>query len=130
MIRKTSLVVVLIVINLGVACAGKDSEAPRVISTFPQNGSRGIDPSVSEISVTFNEEMMDQSWSWAYADKNKFPNINGQAYYTENGTTNILPVRLEPDKEYVIWINTSKHKNFKDKSGNSAVPFKFTFKTR
>ena len=130
MIRKVLIVLLCIGINYGVACGGKDSGAPGVVSTFPLNGSQGVDPSLTEISVTFNEEMMDQSWSWAYADKNKFPNINGQAYYTENGTTNILPVRLEPDKEYVIWINTSKHKNFKDKSGNSAVPFKFTFKTR
>jgi len=41
-----------------------------------------------------------------------------------------LPVKLEPNKEYVIWINTSNLKNFKDKSGNPALPFKFTFKTK
>ena len=73
---------------------------------------------------------MDQSWSWAYEDKSKFPQIIGQAYYTENNTSNVLPVKLEPNKDYVIWINTVNHKNFKDKNGNSAVPFKFTFKTR
>jgi len=92
--------------------------------------SKNVDPSLSEISVTFNEEMMDQSWSWAYEDKNKFPQITGQAYYSRNNTTNILPVKLEPNKEYVIWINTSNLKNFKDKSGNPALPFKFTFKTK
>ncbi len=130
MIRKALLISVLILINLGVACGEKDSKPPRVISTFPQNESKNVDPSLSEISVTFNEEMMDQSWSWAYEDKNKFPQITGQAYYSSNNMTNILPVKLEPNKEYVIWINTSNLKNFKDKSGNPALPFKFTFKTK
>ena len=130
MIRKALLILVLILINLGVTCGEKDSKSPRVVSTFPQNESNNVDSSLSEISVTFNEEMMDQSWSWAYEDKNKFPQITGQAYYSRNNTENILPVKLEPNKEYAIWINTSNLKNFKDKSGNSALPFKFTFKTK
>ncbi|MGK7873750.1 MAG: Ig-like domain-containing protein [Xenococcaceae cyanobacterium] len=129
MFRKTLLVLTLVLMTFGVACAKKDTTPPRVVKTFPQNESQEVDPSLEEIAVVFNEEMMDQNWSWAYEDKNKFPQITGQAYYTENNTKNILPVKLEPNKEYVIWINTSQFKNFKDKSGNSAVPFKFTFKT-
>jgi hypothetical protein len=120
----------MIVLNLFMACERKDSKAPRVINTFPLNESQSVDPALNEISVTFNEEMMDENWSWAYSDKSEFPQIVGQAYYTENNTKNVLPVRLESNKEYIIWINSEKHKNFKDKSGNSSVPFKFTFKTR
>jgi hypothetical protein len=74
--------------------------------------------------------MKDGNWSWAYKDKSKFPQISGQAYYTDNNTKNILPVKLESNKEYVIWINTEQFNNFKDKSGNPAFPFKFTFKTK
>ena len=117
-------------INFSIACTVKDNEAPRIVSTFPQNESRNVESSINEISVTFNEEMMDQNWSWAYDDKNKFPQMAGQPYYTDSNIKNILPVKLEPNKEYVIWINSSKFKNFKDKSGNPAVPFKFTFKTK
>jgi len=71
MIRKTLIVLLCIFMHFGVACGRKDSESPRVISTFPLNGSQGVDPSLTEISVTFNEEMTDQSWSWVYEDKNK-----------------------------------------------------------
>ena len=130
MSQKFLLVLVISLINLVVACGKKDTTPPRVVRTFPQNESQNVEPSLTEISVVFNEEMMPQSWSWAYEDKNQFPQITGQAYYAENHTQNILPVKLEPNREYVIWINTSKFKNFKDKSGNSAVPFKFTFKTK
>jgi hypothetical protein len=130
MTNKPLFILVLMLISFGAACAEKDSKPPRVISTFPTNGTQDVDPSTKEISVTFDEEMMDGNWSWAYTDKDEFPKIIGQAYYTENNTKNVLPVTLEPNKEYIIWINSAKHTNFKDKKGNSAVPFKFSFKTR
>ena len=107
-----------------------DNVPPRVVETSPLNGAKDVDPSLREISVTFSEPMMDQNWSWAYDDKDKFPQMTGQPYYTEKMTKNILPVKLEPNKEYVIWINSVKFKNFKDKAGNPVQPFKFTFKTK
>lgn len=129
--KRTALLVVCLCLIVSVAaCSEKDSQPPRVVGTTPTNGSQDVDPALTEISVTFNEEMKDQSWSWAYEDKTKFPRMTGQPYYTDNNTKNMLPVKLEPDKEYVIWINTSKFKNFKDKTGNPALPFKFTFKTQ
>ncbi len=127
------IIQVFIVLSLFIASityAESDIKAPRVIETFPLNGSTDIDPSLSEISVTFNEQMMDGNWSWAYTNKNEFPRIKGQPYYTRNNTKNNLPVILEANKEYIIWINSKKFKNFKDKAGNPALPFKFTFKTR
>ena len=130
MIKSVLLFVVILFLSFGMACGENDSTAPRVISTFPLNGSQGVDPSINEISVTFNEKMMDGNWSWVYEDKNTFPRIIGQTYYTENNTVNRLPVKLEPNKEYVIWINSAQFKNFKDKSGNPAYTFKFTFKTK
>ncbi|MCP4677302.1 MAG: Ig-like domain-containing protein, partial [Deltaproteobacteria bacterium] len=113
-----------------VGWAAPDSVPPRVVETNPLNGTLDVDPSLKEISVTFSETMMDQNWSWAYDDKDKFPQMTGQPYYTEKMTKNILPVKLEPNKEYVVWINSVKFKNFKDKVGNPVQPFKFTFKTK
>jgi len=114
---------------LSVSCANNDTQAPRVVSTFPENGAVDIDPALSEMSVVFNEKMADQSWSWVYENKNTFPIMTGQAYYTDDQTKNILPVKLEANKEYVVWINQPEFRNFKDKSGNPAVPFRFSFKT-
>ncbi len=55
--------------------------------------------------------------------------MTGEPFYTENNAKNILPVRLEPDTEYLIWVNLDKFNNFKDKSGNPVKPYKFVFKT-
>lgn len=126
-----SLLVLLFIsmlVNI-VSCGESDKIAPMVIETFPATGSTDVDPSVNEISVTFNEPMQDGNWSWAYTYKEKFPEMTGQPYYQPGLTKNLLPVKLEPGKEYEIWINSEKFRNFKDLVGNSATPFRLVFKT-
>lgn len=127
---KIILALLLVFTFFFVGCGEKDNVAPEVVSTFPPNGSQNVDPSVKEIWVVFNEPMRDQNWSWAYTKKEEFPQMDGQPYYTDDYTKNVLPVTLEPNKEYVIWLNSAKFKNFKDKSGNPLVPVRFTFKTK
>ncbi len=121
--------ILLVTLSIFAGCAKKDTVPPTVVTTYPQNGSIDVDSSLTEISVTFNEEMID-GCSWCAENQDSFPQMNGSPYYTDGNTRNILPVKLLPGKEYVIWINTSKYTNFKDKSGNSAEPYKFTFKTK
>ncbi len=123
-------IILVFMVIIPSSCDAKDSVPPGIVSTFPQNGSQNVDPSIKEISVTFNEEMLDRSWSWAYTYKNEFPEMTGQPYYADNMKKNVLPVKLEPNKEYVIWINSMKFTGFKDRAGNSLEPFKFTFKTK
>lgn len=131
MFKNNSLVIVVVVLALLLsACGVKDNVLPKVVGTIPPNAAQDVDPALREISVTFNEPMMDKNWSWCYEDKDKFPRMTGDPYYTDNNTTCVLPVKLESDKEYIIWINTGNFKNFKDKAGNPAEPYKFTFKTR
>jgi len=128
--RKDLSVIAIVLVLLLTGCGAKDNVPPKVINTDPQNGAQDVDPSLTEISVTFNESMMDKSWSWCYEDKDKFPQVTGQPNYTENNTKNVLPVKLEPNKEYVIWINTVNFKNFKDRAGNPVEPYRFTFETK
>ena len=107
---------------------GKSS--PRVIKTSPGNGATDVDPSLGEISVMFSRPMLDKSWSWSYEERSTFPEVVGDPRYTDDGATCVLPVKLQPGKQYVIWINTSRLKNFKDRNGTPAEPYKFTFMTR
>ena len=102
---------------------------PKVTATNPVNNAASVDPSLTMIMVTFSKPMMDKSWSWSYEDKDSFPQVTGQPYYTDNGVTCVLPVKLEPGRRYVIWINTEKFTNFRDKSGNPAAPYKLAFTT-
>lgn len=104
--------------------------SPKVIATSPANGATDVDPSLSKIAVTFNRPMLDKSWSWSDEEKDLFPQVTGEPSYIENGTTCVLPVALEPGKRYVVWINTTKFKNFKDRNGVAAEPYRIEFKTR
>jgi len=124
------ILMAIVITTISVSCTESDSVAPNVIETFPVTGSTDVDPSITEISVTFDEPMMDGNWSWAYSNKNMFPEMNGQPYYQPGLTKNVLPVKLESNKEYEVWINTEQFKNFKDQSGNSAIPFRLVFKTK
>ena len=99
------------------------------MQTVPANGDRAVDPALSELSVTFSERMRDGNWSWVYENKESFPQMLGHPRFVDDLTTNVLPVRLEPNKEYVVWVNSAEFTNFRDEAGNSAPPFKLMFRT-
>ncbi|MFB3915151.1 MAG: Ig-like domain-containing protein [Terriglobales bacterium] len=130
MLRRLRFSSAVLWVLLSFAYSVVAAEPPRVIATFPQNGSQDVDPSTTQISVTFNQAMTDKSWSWAYEDKSKFPVTTAKPYYTDGGTKCVLPVKLEPNKEYAIWINTAKFKNFKSASGAPAQPYRLAFRTK
>ncbi len=127
---RIAAVIILFSLVFHAYSAEKSSSLPKIIDTSPENGSQNVDPTLTEISVTFDQPMLDKSWSWAYEDKDKFPKMTDDPYYTEDYTKCVLPVKLEPNKEYLIWINTTKFKNFKSKTGIPAEPFRLIFKTK
>jgi RNA polymerase sigma-70 factor (ECF subfamily) len=106
-----------------------DSAQPVVVSTEPARGDTNVDPSLTEIRVTFNKEMTDGNWSWCQTDQ-PYPETTGSPYYLEDEKTCVLPVKLEPETEYAIWINSEEYRNFKDKHGQRAVPYALYFTTR
>jgi hypothetical protein len=110
--------------------AEQSKEPPRVISTNPANGDAEVDPTLSKITVIFDRPMLDKSWTWSQENKKSFPQVEGKPFYTENGMTCVLPVRLEPGKRYIIWINTTRFKNFKDTKGIAAEPYRIEFRTK
>lgn len=102
---------------------------PVVVSTVPARGETDVDPPLTEIRVTFSKEMKDGDWSWCQTDE-PYPETTGPPYYLEDEKTCVLPVKLESQTEYVIWINSEKYRNFKDKHGQRAVPYALYFTTR
>lgn len=130
MTKKTFIISSVLTISFFLAGCGNDVTPPKVTNTYPQNGAQDVDPNLTNIWVKFDEPMMDKSWSWAYTNKDQFPELAGTPSYEEGNTKNILPVKLLPNHEYDIWINTENLKNFKDTAGNSATPFELKFKTK
>ncbi|MFC1541709.1 Ig-like domain-containing protein [Candidatus Latescibacterota bacterium] len=132
-LRKFAILLALNIFILFVGCStivNLTGTVPTVTGTVPQNGSQDVDPSLTEVRVSFSKPMMDKSWSWCWEDKTAFPEMTDSPRYTNDGITNILPVKLEANKEYIIWINMEKFTSFKDKSGLSVKPYRLTFKTR
>ncbi len=104
---------------------------PVVVKTFPQAGDTAVDPSISEISVTFSKEMLTQEmWSWVIVSKESFPQLVGDVRYLNDKRTCVAPVKLEAGKTYAIWFNSVKYNAFRDKNNNPAIPYLLVFQTR
>jgi RNA polymerase sigma-70 factor (ECF subfamily) len=104
---------------------------PVVVKTVPTSGDTAVDATkVTEIRVTFSKEMMDKNWSWSEISAGSALPIKGDIKYDADGKTCIAPVKLEPGKTYVSWLNSEKFGNFKGKDGQSAVPYLLVFETK
>ena len=107
-----------------------DTARPVVTKCVPESGSADVDPSLTEIRVTFSKEMQPGGWSWVMINKDSYPGTSESPKYLEDKRTCVLPVKLQPGKTYAVWINSEKLQNFKDTRGMVAVPYLLVFKTR
>jgi hypothetical protein len=118
---------------IGTAVWGEDltitTAPPVVVHTIPQAGATEIDPTLTALQVTFSKDMRDGHWTWWKLSDATFPPLAGQPQFTDKRTC-ILPVKLEPGKTYVVWINTEQTANFKDTDGRPAVPYLLVFQTK
>lgn len=86
---------------------------PEIVKTNPVAFNDKVPASLSKISVTFNQPMMDQSWSWT-GGGDTYPKFTGKPGYDQTRTTCSVPVKLEPGKVYWIGINSPSHQNFQN----------------
>jgi RNA polymerase sigma-70 factor (ECF subfamily) len=105
---------------------------PVVVKTVPTAGATDVDPTLTEIKVTFSKDMADESWSWVQLSDESFPKPVGDKpiHYEKDKRTCVMAVKLEPGKTYAIWVNSEKFANFKDPHGRSAVPYLLVFQTK
>jgi RNA polymerase sigma-70 factor (ECF subfamily) len=106
-----------------------ESVPPVVVQSVPAAGSPDVDPKTTEIQVTFSKTMADGTWSWSTLSKESFPEVSGEPKYLKDERTCVLPVKLQPETTYAIWINSNKFQNFKDANGTPAIPYLLVFKT-
>lgn len=133
MIRLSSLVAIFVSLTaIGVSPVDEvtlESVPPVVVNCVPAAGTADVDPKTTEINVTFSKNMKDGTWSWSTLSKESFPEVDGKPRYLDDERTCVLPVKLEPEKTYAIWINSNKFQNFKDSNGISSVPYLLVFRT-
>jgi hypothetical protein len=105
------------------------SSPPVIVKTEPQAGVTNVDPSTTEIRVTFSKAMRDGDWSWVQISDQTFPKINGKIKYLDDHKTCVMPVQLQAGKTYVIWLNQPPFQNFQDTDGHRAIHYLLVFQT-
>jgi RNA polymerase sigma-70 factor (ECF subfamily) len=103
--------------------------APRVVALAPSDGAVSVDPALAELRATFDRPMAD-GWSWVMESPESFPAMTGKASLTADGREAVLPVRLEPGKSYVLWLNSERFQGFRDRDGAVLAPVRWAFTTR
>lgn len=102
---------------------------PEIVSLDPANGAQSVSPGLKELRVTFNMPMKG-GFSWT-GGGTQFPTLvdGKRPYWTDDRLTCVLPVELEPGKEYRLGLNSRSARNFQSESGVPSEPVIYTFKT-
>jgi RNA polymerase sigma-70 factor (ECF subfamily) len=106
----------------------EESQKPIIVKTNPKTFSTNVSPGLKQITVTFDQQMMDNSWSWTGGGET-YPKT-GKPFYNANKKTCTLPVKLEPGKVYWIGINSVSFKNFQNEEGIPADWYVILFATK
>ena len=114
---------------IGCVTAGAE-EPPRVVRTVPENGAQSVDAATTELHFTFDQPMATKrGYSFVImGNKSMFPEVAGKPRWISD-TTIVLSVKLKPDREYSLGINSKHHQNFRGINGLPAVPYPISFYT-
>jgi len=125
-----SLIAGLAVVALTHAQSGAPTSAPpRIIATSPALGATDVDPSLTEITVTFDQDMSG-GMSWTGGGP-AFPSDQpGQKAHWKDKRTCVLPVKLEAAHYYRVGINSVSYQNFKSAHGVPAMSSAIFFATQ
>ena len=110
---------------VGCVTAGAE-EPPRVVRTVPENGAQSVDAATTELRVTFDQPMR-RGYSFV-TGKSMYPEVVGKPQWISD-TTIVLSVKLKPDHEYRLSINSKSHQNFRGTNGLPAVSYPISFRT-
>ena len=107
----------------------ESEKPPMVVSTWPAAFANDVSSDLHEITVTFDQPMMNLSWSWV-GGGDTFPEKTGEPRYDKSKTTCSLPVKLEPGKFYWVGINSPQYRYFQTDMGIAAQPYVILFATK
>lgn len=100
---------------------------PTVVRAVPDNGDIDVDPKLTEIRIEFDQDMNPGGYSICGSGPG-MPQATGEPRW-KNRRVFVIPVRLEPGREYTFAVNCPAASNFKNLAGQSAVMYPITFRT-
>jgi Bacterial Ig-like domain len=105
------------------------SNPPKILLTKPVNGATDVDPALTEITVTFDQDM-EEGFSWTGGGP-EYPNMpEGQKPQWRGKRTCVMPVKLEAGHHYRVGINAPSYRNFRSTAGESAEISSINFTTK
>lgn len=105
-----------------------DSRRPRVVSITPRDHAVNVSPSLREIHVKFDRLMNISSWAVVGGGEH-FPEVTGPVRYDLARTTCTIPVKLKPDWDYELMLNSRRHEGFQALDGTPLAPVRVRFRT-
>ncbi len=102
---------------------------PKIVKTSPKIGDTEVDPTLTEISVTFDQDM-GEGMSWTGGGPELPPVKPGTNPSWRDKRTCVLPVKLSAGKYYRVGINSQSFKNFQSASGIPADQTAIYFTTK
>jgi len=112
---------------LGSPAAG--THAPKVVHTLPASGA-AIAPGTFTLSVTFDQPMADNGFSYVQKAKETFPDCGFPAQLSADRRTFSVRCTVQPGRNYEIWFNSPPYMNFKGANGVPAEPHQLLFSTK
>lgn len=108
----------------------RKASKPQIVALSPRNGTQDVDPSLTEIRVTFNVPMGEGcSWTGGGPEFPKIPE-GKKVSWTDDHMTCVLPVELQPGKDYRLGLNSPSYKNFQSTGGVPLDPVSYSFRTK
>ena len=99
---------------------------PKVIKAVPDNGAVAVDANLKEIRITFDQPM-DKGMS-VVGGGETYPEVLGKPKWM-NDRTITLRVKLQPNHDYWLSINSNRFQNFTNHNGEPAAPYPIQFRT-
>lgn len=106
----------------------RSRRVPKVVKMTPANGSTDVDRSTDKMTIVFDRDMSDSSWS-VVGQGPHFPKLPRHVHYVDKRTF-VIPLRLKPDWDYSFYLNSARYHGFKSAEGVALEPVAVKFHTR
>ena len=106
----------------------KGTAYPVIVATSPEIGATDVDPTLKEITVTFDRDMQ-KGMSWTGGGP-AFPADENRKAEWRDARTCALPVTLAKGKAYRVGINSKSYQNFRSQDGQPTPPAAIYFVTK
>lgn len=99
---------------------------PHVVKTTPENGAKDVSPNTKQIVVVFDQPMS-RSGRSIVGGGDSFPEL-GQITWSDPKTL-VISVKLKPDHDYWLSINSETFTNFRNAKNEPCVAYPIAFST-